>query len=109
MSFATVSMADWKLERGGEHVAKVRTSSFGERQFCNRCGSGLTIHIDFQADEIDFTICTLDDPGAVVPGFHIFTGSKVAWFETADRLPRHERFRPTTRGLDGTEPPSAPA
>lgn len=27
------------------------------------------------------------------------------WFETADALPRHDRFRPDTRGLEGTEPP----
>ena len=26
-------------------------------------------------------------------------------FEPKDELPRHEKFRPGTRGLDGTEPP----
>ena len=48
---------------------------------------------------------TLDQPDAVAPGFHIFHASRIAWFETADDLPRHERFRPDTRGLEGTEPP----
>lgn len=51
------------------------------------------------------TVSTLDDPEAVEPGFHIFRASRIGWFETADELPRHERFRPRTRGLGGTEPP----
>ena len=106
MTFATVPLADWRVEQGAEHVRRVRTTNFGNRQFCGQCGSGLTIHIDFQPNEIDIAICTLDEPGRVAPGFHIFTASKVSWFETADHFPRHERYRPDTRGLDGTEPPS---
>mgnify|MGYP006201012255 CR=1 FL=1 len=47
----------------------------------------------------------LDDPDAVPPGFHIFHDSRIVWFETADDLPRHARFRPDTRGLEGTDPP----
>ena len=27
------------------------------------------------------------------------------WFEPKDSLPRHDRFRPDTRGLKGTKPP----
>jgi hypothetical protein len=30
----------------------------------------------------------------------------VPWFEPKDELPRHARFRPDTRGLEGTEPPA---
>jgi hypothetical protein len=45
-------------------------------------------------------VASLDDPDPVAPGFHIFRASKVDWFETADRLPRHDRFRPGTPGLD---------
>ena len=52
-----------------------------------------------QPDTLDFTIATLDDPAAVVPGFHIWHGSRIGWFETADDLPRHARFRPDTVGL----------
>lgn len=105
MTFSTVPLSDWQVETGAEHIRKVKTSSFGERQFCGKCGTGLTIHIDFQPDEIDFTVCTLDDPGDVRPGFHIFTGSRVPWFDPQDGLPRYERYRPDTRGLGGTEPP----
>ena len=48
---------------------------------------------------------TLDEPDDIRPEFHIFFGSKVAWFDTADDLPRHEKFRPNTRELEGTDPP----
>jgi hypothetical protein len=54
---------------------------------------------------VDFSVATLDDPEAIAPGFHIFWASKIGWFEPRDRLPRHEKFRADTRGLDGTEPP----
>ena len=42
---------------------------------------------------------------AVPPEYHIFWRSKIAWFNPSDDLPRHERFRPNTVGLSGTEPP----
>jgi len=29
-----------------------------------------------------------------------------AWFDPGDDLPRHEKFRPDTRGLEGTDPPA---
>ena len=48
---------------------------------------------------------TLDDPRAIKPEFHIFWSSKVPWFNPGDDLPKHEKFRPHTRGLEGTEPP----
>jgi len=63
--------------------------------------------VDHQPETVDFSVVTLDRPGAVAPGFHIFWASKVPWFEPKDELPRHDKFRPDTRGLEGTEPPGA--
>jgi len=105
MAFATVPTGDWSIDRGEGKIHKIRSSSFGHRLFCADCGSPLGIQVDFQPETIDFPIATLDRPDAVVPAFHIFTGSKVSWFEPGDDLPRYERFRPETRGLEGTEPP----
>ncbi len=80
--------------------ARRRSSDFGERWFCRDCGTPLAMQVDHQPDTIDFTIATLDRPDAVPPGFHIWTASRIPWFDTADTLPRHERFRRNTRGLD---------
>jgi hypothetical protein len=104
--FSTVPAEDFVLVAGDEMVGTVALTSFGRRRFCTRCGTPLTIQVDYQPETIDFAVATLDDPGAVAPGFHIFNASKVAWFDTADDLPRHDRFRPDTRGLEGTEPPA---
>jgi len=107
MAFASVPADDLVFTRGAERVMRFDSSDFGHRLFCGDCGSPLAIQVDFQPETIDFAIATLDDPDAVVPGFHIFRASKIAWFETADALDRHDRFRPDTRGLAGTEPPQA--
>lgn len=97
MAFATVRRDDYRILRG-EPVRRV-SSAFGERWFCGACGTPLTMLVTHQPDTIDFTIATLDDPGRVGPGFHIWESSRIRWFESADDLPRHERFRPDTFGL----------
>jgi hypothetical protein len=106
MAFATVPVADFAFTAGEERVRSFKSSEFGRRHYCGDCGTPLMVKVDHQPDTLDFSIATLDDPDAVPPGFHIFYGSKVAWFEPGDDLPRHERFRPDTRGLEGTEPPA---
>ena len=105
MAFATVPADDLVFVEGAARVKSRRSSRFGRRQFCGACGTPLTIRVDHQPDTVDFPIATLDAPEAVAPGFHIFNASRIGWFETADTLPRHARFRPETRGLEGTEPP----
>ena len=45
-------------------------------------------------------------PGRVAPGHHIWTASRIAWFETADDLPRYSGAR---AGRPGLSPPARPA
>ena len=105
MVFASVALADYGFEAGEAAVRKVDSSSFGHRVFCGNCGTPLYTHVDHQPDTIDFSVTTLDEPGRVSPGFHIFWSSRLPWMQIEDGLPKHDRFRPDTRGLDGTEPP----
>jgi hypothetical protein len=97
MAFATVPLGDYQVTQG--EIALRRSSELAERGFCRDCGTPLTIHAGYQPDTIDFTIATLDDPSAVVPSFHIWTRSRIGWFDTADALPRHAKFRAETAGL----------
>ena len=106
MVFASVAEGDLVWTRGAEHVRSVASSSFGHRYFCGQCGTPFLMRVDHQPETSDFSVTTLDDPGAIAPGFHIFWASKVAWFDPGDSLPRHEKFRPGTVGLSGTEPPA---
>jgi hypothetical protein len=96
LAFATVPFADFVLTGTPR---KFRSTSFGQRWFCGDCGTPLAMHVEHQADTIDFTIATLDVPERVVPGFHLFVADRIAWFETADDLTRHAALRPDTRGL----------
>ena len=105
MVFASVPAGDYAIVAGADRVRRFASSSFGHRSFCGDCGTPLLMQVDHQPETVDFSVATLDDPDAVPPGFHIFHASRVAWFDTADDLPRHARFRPDTRGLEGTEPP----
>ena len=105
MAYASIPRGDFAYVQGQESVKPVTLGGFARRAFCGECGSPLTVAYDFQPETIDFTIGTLDDPSRVVPGAHIFWTSKPDWLEIEGGLPRHARFRPGTRGLEGTEPP----
>lgn len=99
MVATTIRAGDYVVEQGAEAIGSVRVTDFCERRFCARCGTPLTFHYDFQPETVDVTVPTLDDPGDIEPGFHIFYASRIRWAETCDDLPRHDAFRPDTRGL----------
>jgi hypothetical protein len=96
MAFGTVPLTAVTWEEGSP--SRYRSSDLAERWFCGRCGTPIAIHADYQPDTVDIALTTLDDPAAVPPGFHIWTDSRIAWFNTADRLPRFAGFRPETLG-----------
>ena len=106
MAFASVPAGHLVFTEGGDEVKTFKSSDFGHRLFCGRCGTPFAMQVDHQPETIDFSVATLDEPDSVAPGFHIFWSSRVAWFDPGDTLPRHDRFRPDTRGLEGTEPPA---
>jgi hypothetical protein len=105
MVFASVPAGHLQWTKGAEAVRSVASSSFGHRTFCGKCGTPFLMQVDHQPETVDFSVATLDEPEAIAPGFHIFWGSRIGWFEPSDDLPRHDKFRPDTRGLEGTQPP----
>jgi len=105
MAFATVPIGDFLFTRGEELVGQFASSDFGHRRFCTRCGTPFLMQVDHQPETVDFSIATLDEPDRVVPGYHIFYASRIAWAAAADDLPRHDRFRADTRGLNPGEEP----
>jgi hypothetical protein len=106
MVFASVPAGDLVFTKGAELVKRFKSSSFGHRLFCGECGTPFAMQVDHQPETIDFSVARLDEPERASPGFHVFVENRVPWFETADDLPRHQRFRPDTRGLEGTDPPA---
>ncbi len=86
----------------------VKSSSFGHRVFCGECGTPFLMKVDHQPETVDFSVATLDDPGRDCAGLpHLLGRARSTWFEPGDPLPRHDKFRPDTRGLDGTDPPGS--
>lgn len=106
MVFATVPAGDLVWTRGADKVRSFASSSFGSRRFCGDCGTPFLMQVDHQPETVDFSVATLDRPEDAVPGYHIFWASRIPWAEPADALPRHDRFRPDTRGLEKEEPPA---
>jgi len=104
-AFASIKRGDWVVTSGADLLRSVRSSSFGQRSFCAQCGTPLYVTVQHQPETLDFSVVTLDDPDAVPPEFHIFWGSRIDWFNPGDDLPKYDKFRPDTVGLDGTEPP----
>jgi hypothetical protein len=68
--------------------AVLRSSARGERGFCGRCGTHLLFRDPEEPEFVEANLATLDDPAAVRPRRHIWTTSRIPWFELADDLPR---------------------
>lgn len=68
-----------------------RSSPKAIRCFCGRCGTPLTWEAVANPALVDVSIATLDDPIAVAPAMHLWTENQIAWFDTADQLPRHPK------------------
>lgn len=66
------------------------SSTHGQREFCVECGSQIAFRTSRREKNVDITVGTLDDPEAVAPEYHVWCDSQVSWFDTADKLPRHQ-------------------
>jgi hypothetical protein len=71
-----------------------RSSAKGERLFCQACGSQMVFREPALPTLLDVTLASLDDPLAVRPDHHIWTASRIGWFDIADDLPRHPESDP---------------
>lgn len=74
-----------------------RSSGGAVRQFCGDCGTPVAFRPDPLQAFVDVPVTTLDDPEAMPPQYHIWTQSRLSWFDTADSLPRHDDNGPDQR------------
>jgi len=65
-----------------------RSSPYAERSFCRECGSTLGMREEVLSDRIQIAVGTLDHPERVSIDDHVWTQSRIAWFDVADQLPR---------------------
>ncbi len=76
--------------------ASYRSSAGAVREFCPKCGTQIAFRED-GAGTVDFNVASLDQPAALSPQYHIWTGSRIPWFDTADALPRYPDAGPDAR------------
>lgn len=75
----------------GMEPKRFRSSRYAERGFCPECGSTLSMHEEVLGDRVQVALGSLDNPGAVDPDDHVWTGSRIPWFEIKDDRPRFVR------------------
>jgi hypothetical protein len=68
-----------------------RSSQFAERGFCAVCGSTLGMREEVLAERVQICVGTLDDAASVTIDDHVWTDSRIPWFEVRDELPRFGR------------------
>ncbi len=85
--------ADRFAYRNGEPKI-FHSSPAGHREFCATCGTQIAYRDAEPAATVDVNLATLDDPEFVKPRCHIWTDSRISWFDTTDRLPRHAESEP---------------
>ena len=87
VAWGTVATKAFQFTKG-KPVAYASSLS-ANRFFCGACGTQLVFQYANDPQTTDFTLGSLNDPEAVKPEYHIWTMSRVEWFETSDELPRH--------------------
>jgi hypothetical protein len=78
--------------------AVYHSSLKAERLFCPTCGTQLVFREPAEPDYLDVTVASLDDPATMPPGHHIWTTSRISWFDTSDDLPRYPEHGPASAG-----------
>lgn len=66
------------------------SSDVVRRGFCGTCGSTITYGANDHPEEIDVSAALLEDPEAVIPDDHLWSGSRLSWIRMDDGLPQLE-------------------
>ena len=75
----------------GVAPTRYRSSHNAERGFCPTCGSTLSMHEAVLGDRVQVTLGSLDSPEVVAVDDHVWTGSRIPWFEINDDHPKFVR------------------
>jgi len=95
VTWASFRRAEFRITRGEPRVF----SWAGRwRSLCGACGTPLTFMTVPEADEIDVTACTFDQPHPFSPADHTWTEDRLPWIRLADGLPVYEQNRPNHAG-----------
>lgn len=83
-----------------------RSSSHATRRFCASCGTSLTFESDHHPDELDITVCSLDDPAILPPQDQLETATRLPWVSLEPGLPDYPHSRPGYSQAAPSVPPA---
>lgn len=86
LAFVHFPASDFTWTRG--RPTMYRSSASAGRGFCPDCGSTLCMAEDILADRVLVAVGSLDEPQRVQMDDHVWTRSRIPWFEIQDHLPR---------------------
>ncbi len=93
LPWASFSSGDFSYTLGQPKIYK--SSEWGQREFCEACGSQIAFRGTVSDDAVEINVGTLDDPEIITPEYHVWCDSQVSWFDTADELPRYSKSSKT--------------
>lgn len=91
VAWATVPRSAFRVIAG--QPASFQSSAEGTRTFCPKCGTPLTFVTSRHPDEIDFTLCSLENPDAIWPRDVTFATSMPRWLPEFGKLPAYPEAR----------------
>lgn len=91
-AWAEIPLAGFAYTKGQPRV--YLSSAWGQREFCGDCGSQILYRDQQDATSVSINTPTLDDPALIPPMVHGFMKDRIAWFHTADDLPRYPENPP---------------
>ncbi len=103
VTWAAAPLAGFRMLAGADSIVRYPSSPGLHRSFCRHCGS--VVPEAHQA--IGLVIApagNLEGDLGLTPQFHMFTGSKAAWYRIEDDLPQFEEYPPQF-GMQATPRP----
>jgi len=94
-TFVEVKQTDLTWLSGKEFLKEFKADNNSIRSFCSCCGSSLLFESNYnRADKtIEIALASFDKHQQVTPDAHIYTDTKVDWFDINDALVQHHQYR----------------
>lgn len=88
-AFGGIAIDELRVVAGEAELLRTEESAEGYNAFCGRCYSPLFSAVAGRR-RVHVNLGALSDAPSKKPDHHIFVGSKAAWYEITDELPRFE-------------------
>ncbi len=94
-TFVEVKRSDFNWLSGEELLSSYHADNDTIRSFCSCCGSSLLFESKYNrsGSTIEIALAIFDSIEVIHADAHIYTESKVDWFDINDNLPQHRQYR----------------